>query len=59
MIQIKLILFSILIITISAYQGYYVTGGALEVGKASTRAVVYSSVVILMFDLILTQLLLS
>lgn len=56
---IKSVVFAFLIITVSAYQGYYVKGGALEVGRASTRAVVYSSVVILMFDLILTQLLLS
>ncbi len=56
---IKGIVFAFLIVTVSAYQGYYVVGGALEVGKASTRAVVYSSVLILMFDLILTQLLLS
>jgi phospholipid/cholesterol/gamma-HCH transport system permease protein len=56
---IKSIVFAFLIITVSAYQGYYVKGGSLEVGKASTRAVVYSSVMILMFDLILTQLLLS
>ncbi len=56
---IKSIVFAFIIITISSYQGYYVKGGALEVGRASTRAVVYSSVVVLMFDLILTQLLLS
>jgi phospholipid/cholesterol/gamma-HCH transport system permease protein len=56
---IKSVVFAFIIITVSCYQGYYVNGGALEVGRASTRAVVYSSVLILMFDLILTQLLLS
>lgn len=56
---IKSLVFAFLIITVSSYQGYYVSGGALEVGKASTRAVVFSSVLILLFDLILTQLLLS
>lgn len=56
---IKSIVYAFIIITVSSYQGYYVNGGALEVGRASTRAVVYSSVLILMFDLILTQLLLS
>jgi phospholipid/cholesterol/gamma-HCH transport system permease protein len=56
---IKSIVFAFLIVTVSAYQGYYVLGGALDVGKASTPAVVYSSVLILLFDLILTQLLLS
>ncbi len=56
---IKSVVYAYVIVTVSSYQGYYVSGGALEVGKASTRAVVYSSVLILMFDLILTQLLLS
>ncbi|HAM98900.1 MAG TPA: ABC transporter permease [Marinilabiliales bacterium] len=56
---IKSLVFAFLIVTISAYQGYYVSGGALEVGKASTKAVVYSIVMVLLFDLILTKLLLS
>jgi len=56
---IKSLVFAFLIVSISAYQGYYVNGGALEVGKASTRAVVYSTAMILLFDLLLTQLLLS
>jgi len=56
---IKSLVFAFLIVSVSSYQGYYVSGGALEVGKASTRAVVYSSVLILLFDLILTQILLS
>ncbi len=56
---IKALAFAFIIITISAYQGYYVKGGALEVGRASTRSVVYSCVLILLFDLVLTQLLLS
>lgn len=56
---IKSLLFAFIIVTVAAYQGYYVSGGALDVGRASTRAVVYSSILILLFDLILTQLLLS
>lgn len=56
---IKSVAFAFIIVTVSAYQGYFVKGGALDVGKASTRAVVYSSVLILLFDLILTQLMLS
>jgi len=56
---IKTIFFAFIITSVSAYHGYYVEGGALEVGKSSTRAVVYSSVVILLFNVILTQLLLS
>jgi phospholipid/cholesterol/gamma-HCH transport system permease protein len=56
---IKSLFFAFIIVTISSYQGFYVSGGAIEVGKASTRAVVYSIVIILLFDLILTQLLLT
>jgi phospholipid/cholesterol/gamma-HCH transport system permease protein len=56
---IKTVVFAFIITTISAYQGYNVSGGSLEVGHASTRAVVYSSVLILLFNVILTQLLLS
>jgi len=56
---IKTVVFAFIITSISAYHGYYVEGGALEVGKSSTRAVVYSSIAILFFNVILTQLLLS
>lgn len=56
---IKSIVFAFIIASISAYQGYFVSGGAIEVGKASTRAVVYSSIVILLFNLILTDLMLT
>jgi phospholipid/cholesterol/gamma-HCH transport system permease protein len=56
---IKSIVFAFLISSISSFYGYYAYGGALEVGKASTDAVVKSSVMILLFNLILTKLLLS
>jgi phospholipid/cholesterol/gamma-HCH transport system permease protein len=56
---IKTLFFAFIITTVSAFQGYYVTGGSLEVGRASTKAVVYSSILILVFNVILTQLLLS
>jgi len=56
---IKTVIFAFIITSISAYQGYYVEGGSLEVGRASTKAVVYSSVTLLFFNVILTQLLLS
>ncbi len=56
---IKTLFFAFIIITVSSYQGYTVKGGALEVGRASTRAVVYSSINILLFNVILTQLILS
>jgi phospholipid/cholesterol/gamma-HCH transport system permease protein len=54
---IKTLVFGFLIATVPAYLGYYVQGGALEVGRASTRSVVNTSILILFFDLILTQLL--
>ena len=54
---IKTLVFGFLIASVPAYLGYYVQGGALEVGRASTRSVVNTSILILFFDLILTQLL--
>jgi phospholipid/cholesterol/gamma-HCH transport system permease protein len=56
---IKTVVFAFIITSVSAYHGYYVEGGAIEVGRSSTKAVVYSSVVVLLFNLILTQLLLK
>lgn len=56
---IKSAAFAFIIASVPAYQGYYTKGGALEVGRSSTKGVVYSSVLILTFDLILTQLLLG
>lgn len=56
---IKSVVFAFIIASVPAYHGYYTSGGALEVGRSSTKGVVYSSVLILAFDLILTQLLLS
>ncbi|MFM7662669.1 MAG: MlaE family ABC transporter permease [Bacteroidota bacterium] len=54
----KCIVFGFIIITISSYHGYYVEGGSLEVGKASTQAVVSSSVAILIANFLLTQMIL-
>jgi phospholipid/cholesterol/gamma-HCH transport system permease protein len=56
---IKTVVFAYLITSISGFEGYSVKGGAIEVGAASTRAVVWSSIMIILFNLILTQLLLS
>jgi phospholipid/cholesterol/gamma-HCH transport system permease protein len=56
---IKTLFFAFIIASVSAFQGYNVEGGSLEVGQASTKAVVYSSILILLFNVILTQLLLS
>ncbi|MHC1706485.1 MAG: MlaE family ABC transporter permease [Bacteroidales bacterium] len=54
----KTVVFAFLITSISGFHGYYTKGGALEVGQASTRAVVHSSIAVIFFNLILTQLLL-
>ena len=56
---IKTITFAYIITTVSAYHGYHTEGGALEVGQSSTSAVVYSSILILIFDYLLTQLILT
>ncbi|MFL5765250.1 MAG: MlaE family ABC transporter permease [Bacteroidia bacterium] len=56
---IKSAVFAFIIASVPAYHGYFTNGGALEVGRSSTKGVVYSCVLILAFDLILTQLLLS
>jgi len=56
---IKTLFFAFIITSVSAFHGYFVEGGSLEVGQASTKAVVFSSVLILLFNVILTQLLLS
>ena len=54
---IKSLFFAFIIASVSSYMGYTVKGGSVEVGKASTDAVVCSSVLILFSDVFLTQLL--
>ena len=56
---IKSLFFAYVIASVSSYFGYYVKGGALEVGKASTDSVVSSSILILLLDVVLTKLLLQ
>ena len=56
---VKSMVFAFIISSVASYYGYYVKGGALQVGKASTDSVVLSSVMILTFDLIITQLMLA
>ncbi len=56
---VKTVVYAFIITSVSAYYGYFVKGGALEVGRASTKGVVYSCILILMFDVILTQLMLA
>ncbi|MBI9042542.1 ABC transporter permease [Lutibacter sp.] len=55
----KTLVFAFVIATIPAYHGYYVKGGSLEVGRASTQAVVWTSVVIILLNYFLTQMLLG
>ena len=54
---IKSLFFAFIIASVSSYFGYTVEGGSVEVGKASTDAVVSSSVLILFSDVFLTQML--
>ena len=54
----KMSLFCFLISSISAFNGYYAKGGSLGVGRSSTQSIVTISILILLFDLIVTQLML-
>lgn len=54
----KLSLFCFMISSIAAFNGYYAKGGSLGVGRSSTRSIVVTSILILLFDLIVTQLML-
>lgn len=56
---IKSVVFAFLVASISAYKGFNTTGGALEVGQSSTKAVTSSCIAILLADYLLAQLLLS
>jgi phospholipid/cholesterol/gamma-HCH transport system permease protein len=56
---IKSVVFAFVIATVPSYHGYYVNGGALEVGRASTQAVVWTSVIIILLNYFLTQMLLG
>ncbi len=55
---IKATTFGFIISSVSAYLGYYTTGGALQVGNSATRAVVASCILILIFDYVLAEMLL-
>jgi len=56
---VKTMVFAFVIATIPAYYGYKVKGGSLEVGRSATTAVVWTSVTIIVINLILTQTILS
>lgn len=55
----KSIIFAFIIASIAAYFGFYAKGGSLDVGKASTNAVVISSILILVSDLLITNLIMG
>jgi phospholipid/cholesterol/gamma-HCH transport system permease protein len=52
---IKTTVFSFIITSISAFYGYYVNGGSVEVGRNSTKAVITGSIVILIMNYLITQ----
>ncbi len=56
---IKTIVFAVIIATVPSYFGYNVKGGSLEVGRASTQAVVWTMIFIILSELMLTQMILS
>ena len=56
---IKTVIFAFIIATVPSYHGYYVKGGSLEVGKASTQSVVWTIVIIVIANYFLTQMLLT
>lgn len=56
---IKTLVFSFLITTVPSYHGYFVKGGSIAVGRASTQAVVWTTILIVIANYILTQLLLT
>ena len=57
MMFVKAFVYAFLLTTISCYQGYYVQGGSIELGKASTNAVVYGDIAILLADYLITIIL--
>jgi len=55
----KMVFYALIITSVSSFLGYHVKGGAIEVGRSSTRAVVQCSVLILMANLVLTRIILQ
>ena len=56
---IKSSIFGLIIVTVSSYHGYFASGGSLEVGKAGTKGVIYSIILILIANLFITHLMLT
>ena len=57
MMYVKAFVFAYILTSVSCYQGYFVKGGSIELGEASTRAVVYSDILILIADFIIALVL--
>jgi len=57
LMYVKAIVFAFILTAVPAYQGYYVKGGAIELGAASTNAVVYSDILILLADYLIAVIL--
>ncbi|MBK8054232.1 MAG: ABC transporter permease [Saprospiraceae bacterium] len=53
MMMVKAVVFGYILTNVSCYQGYFVKGGSIELGEASTRAVVYSNILILLADYVI------
>lgn len=56
MMFVKAFVFAFILTTVSCFQGYFVKGGSIELGDASTRAVVYSNILILLADYLIAML---
>lgn len=59
MMFVKAFVFAFILTSVSSYQGYFVKGGSIELGDASTRAVVYSNILILLADYLIAMLMTS
>jgi len=57
MMLVKAVTFGYIMTSVSCYQGYFVKGGSIELGEASTRAVVYSNILILLADYVIAIIL--
>lgn len=56
---IKTFVFAFILATVPSFHGYYMKGGALEVGKASTKSFIWTCVTIIVFNFLITQMLLG
>ena len=57
MMYVKSVVFAFILTTVSCFQGYFVKSGSIELGKASTNAVVFSNILILLSDYVIAVLL--